>query len=323
MKFLLAIFLVLNIHASDILTKYRLGGIVDIEKQMDIELTKEEYWNKVVKDADTKFGYIESYSNILTCDKSGSTLHLYSQDKNNSFNFRKSYDALTGKLKGDKLKEGDLKTPIGIYEITKKLSKDTNLDPFYGPLAFVTSYPNIYDTYRGKNGSGIWLHGLPIAQEEREEFTRGCIAINNSNIECLDRNIDIQKTILVIDDTKIKQNISKETLASILTQLYSWRYAWKYDDIDAYLNFYSPHFVRNDGMNFEEFKKYKTRVFKKIERKTIVFNDINILPYPSTSNIYQINFKEFYKSDTYRFEGDKTLIIELDENKKIRIITEK
>ena len=322
MKLLLFIFISLNVFASDILTSYRVNGITEIEKQMDQELAKQEYWTEYLKNRDTTFGYIESYSNILTCDKSESTLHLYSLDEKKNFSFKKTYDALTGKIKGDKIKEGDLKTPIGIYSITQKLSKDTKLDPFYGPLAFVTSYPNIYDSYRGKNGSGIWIHGLPT-EESRDEFTRGCIAINNSNIECLDRNIDIDKTILIIGKTKAKQNVSKETLSLILSQLYSWRYAWIYDDIENYISFYSPEFVRNDGMVLEDFKKYKTRVFKKVEKKSIIFNDINILPYPNTSNIYQIHFKEFYKSDTFKFTGYKTLIVQLGENKKISILTEK
>lgn len=321
MKLLLLILISLNIFASDILTNYRINGIVQIEKEMDMELTKREYWDRVITEKDTTFGYIEAYSNVLACDKSTSTLHLYSLDENQSFNFRKTYGAFTGKLKGDKVKEGDLKTPIGIYQITEKLSKETELNPFYGPLAFVTSYPNIYDSYRGKNGSGIWIHGLP--SQDRDEFTRGCIAINNSSIECLDRNIDIEKTILIIDEADVKQNISKDLLSSILSQLYSWRYSWKYDDIDGYLSFYSPEFVRSDGMSLEEFKKYKTRVFKKVEKKTIIFNDINVVPYPNTSNIYQVNFKEFYKSDTFKFSGDKTLIIKIDEDNKISILTEK
>lgn len=321
MKLLLLIFISLNIFASDILTSYRTKGIAQIEKEMDLELTKKEYWDKVVKSKDTTFGYMESYSNILACDKSESTLELYTLDENRSFGYRKSYDAFMGKLKGDKVREGDLKTPIGIYKITQKLSKETKLDPFYGPLAFVTSYPNIYDSYRGKNGSGIWIHGLP--SQDRDEFTRGCIAINNSSIECLDKNIDIDNTILIIDDTKVKQNISKDLLSSILSQLYSWRYSWKYDDIEGYLSFYSPDFARNDGMSLKDFKKYKTRVFKKVEKKTIIFNDINVVPYPNTSNIYQINFKEFYKSDTFKFVGDKILVIEVGEENKISILTEK
>lgn len=320
MKLLLLILISLNVFASNILTSYRVNGVADIEKQMDLELSKEEYWSSYLVTKDTTFGYIESYLNVLACDKSKSTLDLYSTDQNQSFKFKKTYSAFTGKLKGDKTKEGDLKTPVGIYQIVQKLSKETNLDPFYGPFAFVTSYPNLYDSYRGRNGSGIWIHGLP--SEDRDSFTRGCIAINNSSIECLDRNIDISKTLIIINDSTVKTNLSKETLSSILAQLYSWRYAWLYDDIENYLSFYSTQFVRHDGMDIEKFTSYKTRVFKKAEKKTILFNDINVIPYPGNTNIYQITFKEFYKSNSFEFIGNKTLIVEFDKNKKIKILTE-
>jgi murein L,D-transpeptidase YafK len=322
MKLLFLLFISLSTFASDILTDYRLNGISGIEKQMDLELTKNEYWAKYIANKDTTFGYIEAYSNILTCNKEKSSLNLYSLDSNKTFEFKKEYSAFTGKINGDKVKEGDLRTPIGIYKIVQKLSRDGGLDSFYGPLAFVTSYPNTYDIYRGKEGSGIWIHGLPT-KDARDEFTRGCIAINNPNIECLNRNIDITKTLLIISNSKIKKNISKEILTSILSELYSWRYAWLYDDIKNYINFYSPNFIRNDGMKFNEFKNYKTRVFNKVERKAIIFNDINILPYPNGANIYQITFKESYKSDTFEFNGNKTLIVEIDANKKIKILTEK
>ena len=76
-------------------------------------------------------------------------------------------------------------------------------------------------------------------------------------------------------------------------------------------------------MDIKAFKNYKTRVFKKIERKSIIFNDINILPYPNGDNIFQITFKEFYKSDTFEFIGNKTLIVTVDKNNKIKILTEK
>lgn len=322
MKYLLFISMFIsNVLANDILTNYRINGITNIEKQMDLELVKEEYWSSIVEQKDTKFGYIESYSNVLACDKSTSSLEYYSLDANNSFTFKKKHSAYLGKMNGDKTKEGDLKTPIGIYNLVQKLSKETKLDPFYGPVAFVTSYPNIYDTYRGKNGSGIWIHGLP-EQSSRDEFTKGCIAINNSNIECLDKNIDIEKTILIINDTKIKQDVSKKVLTTILSQLYAWRYAWIYDDIENYLSFYSSEFVKDDGMNFEQFKSYKSRIFSKGERKSIIFNNINVIPYPNTTNLYQITFKEFYRSDSFKFTGDKALIVKF-ENNKIQIISEK
>ncbi len=285
---------------------------------MDNELTKIKYWSVQLEDIDTKFGYIESYSNILTCDKSSSTLTLYIKDNNESYRLQKEYNAFTGKIDGDKIKEGDLKTPVGIYDITKKISK---LDSFYGPLAFVTSYPNAYDKYRGKNGSGIWIHGLPTEQE-RDEYTKGCIAIDNPSIECLDRNIEIDKTLLIIKKEESKEEINKETLSSILSELYSWRYSWIYNDIESYLNYYSPEFVRYDGMSYKRFLKYKKRIFQKKEKKEIIFNNVNVLPYPNSSDVYKISFKEQYKSKSFEFSGDKVLIVKFNNN-SLKIITER
>jgi len=324
MKLIILVLIFLNtfVFANDILTSYRINGIDKIEKEMDLELCKKEYWSDYLKNKDTTFGYLESYENILTCNKEESSLNLYSNNKDKKIKFIKEYSAFTGKIKGDKKKEGDLKTPIGIYTIVQKLSKETNLNEFYGPLAFVTSYPNLYDIYRGKDGHGIWIHGLPTKQE-RDSFTRGCIAINNPNIECLNKNIDISKTLLIINSSAVKKNISKDTLASILSQLYTWRYSWLYNDINNYLSFYSSDFQRNDGVKFDSFKTYKTRVFKKVEKKSIVFKSINIIPYPQSDNIFQITFKEFYRSDTFKFIGDKILIVQIGTNNHIKILTEK
>lgn len=321
MKFLVVMALVINLFANDILTSYRLNGIANIEKELDLELIKEEYWSKIVEQSDTKFGFIESYKNILACDKSLSSLEFFSKDEHNKFNFIKKHSAYLGKANGDKLKAGDLKTPIGVYRLIQKLSKDTKLDPFYGPYAFVTSYPNIYDTYQGKSGSGIWIHGLPDSSS-RDEFTKGCIAISNQSMECLNKNLDLDKTLLIINDSKVAQDLSKNIYTTILSQLYAWRYAWRYDEIDNYLSFYANDFIRDDGMNFEQFKSYKSRVFSKNERKSIIFTDINIVPYPSSKNMYYISFREDYRSDSFKFNGEKILIIRLDEN-KMKIITEK
>ncbi len=306
------------LYSNDLLTDYRLNGIKDIEKHMDEELAKTEYWDSYLKNTDNTFGYIESYSNVLTCDKTKSTLCLYVKNEKKTYKLKKEYAAYTGKNKGDKVKEGDLSTPIGIYNITSKIAK---LDPFYGPVAFVTSYPNSYDKYKGRDGHGIWIHGLPT-ETKRDDFTKGCIAINNDNIECLNKNLDINQTLLIINDAEISKNISKTTLSTILAQLYAWRHAWLYNDVDTYLNFYSTDFIRFDGMSYQNFINYKHRIFQKSENKTIIFSNINVLPYPNDSDIYKISFKEYYKSNSFEFTGDKVLMIKLIEN-TIKIITEK
>ncbi|PHQ57101.1 MAG: hypothetical protein COA30_02765 [Sulfurimonas sp.] len=304
--------------SSNALTQYREYGIQNIAKQMDADLASEKYWDAYIQDIDTSFGYIESYKNILVCDKSNSILTLYTKDANQSFVNIKGYSAFTGEVKGDKVREGDLRTPIGVYELLKKLSK---VDSFYGPMAFVTSYPNSYDKYRGKNGSGIWIHGLPLEQE-RDSYTKGCIAINNPSIECLDRHIDIKETILIISEETRQESISKKSLSNVLAQLYAWRYAWLYNDITTYLDFYDDTFLRFDGMNINNFSKYKTRIFKKNETKIILFNGINVIPYPGTKDMYKVTFSEIYKSSSFSFVGDKVLIVKLQDS-KIKIITEK
>ena len=307
------------LFANDItlLTHYRNSGIKNIQKELDQNLADISYWNSYLKNKDTSFGYFESYTNLLICDKSKSKLSLYS-DNNNSYRLKESFNAFTGKVKGDKIKAGDLRTPVGVYNIIKKVKK---VDPFYGPMAFVTSYPNNYDKYKGKTGQGIWIHGLPIEQK-RDSFTKGCIAIGNQCIQSLNKDINITKTILIINEKAVKKNgVKKETFAQLLTNLFTWRYAWIYNDIDKYLSFYAPEFKRFDGMKLKRFKKYKTRIFNKKEHKTIIFKNINIIPYPNTNNIFKITFNEQYKSNSFSFQGNKVLIVKLQDN-SFQIITE-
>ncbi len=303
---------------SQILELYRQNGIETVEKELDKELTKESYWLNIMKDHDTSFGYIEAYNTILVCDKNSSILQVYRFDENGTFVLEKSYQAYTGKNPGDKQYEGDLKTPVGVYTLTQKLQK---VDPFYGPMAFVTSYPNLYDRYLGKDGHGIWIHGLPLNQK-RDAYTKGCIAINNSGLECLDRNIDISKTILLIFENSQVKKVTKQELAKLAAWLYKWRYAWKYNDLQSYLSNYSKDFRRFDGKDFDAFKAYKKAVFAQQAKKSIVFQNINIIPYPNHENLFQITFYEKYKSRNYSFNGPKELIVFHDGN-QTQIITEK
>jgi murein L,D-transpeptidase YafK len=319
MKLFLILLFSFHLFANDLVTNYRLNGIKDIEQQLDLELAKEAYWNDYLKDVNLTFGYLESYNSLLICEKDSASLTLYRKNEKNLFTLIKNYQAYTGKERGDKVREGDLKTPIGIYELTKKIDK---VDSFYGPLAFVTSYPNTYDVYRGKDGSGIWIHGLPTEQE-RDEFTKGCIAINNENIKCLERNISLEETLLIINESKIKRDVALSTYSYLLSQLYAWRYDWIYNNLESYLSFYADEFIRFDGMDLERFKKYKERVFAKSEAKKIIFTNLNVIPYPGQTNTYQITFFEIYTSNSFQFSGQKTLIVRLNSANKMQIITEK
>jgi len=99
-----------------------------------------------------------------------------------------------------KLREGDGRTPMGVYFVNKSLKGQT-LPDLYGAGALTLNYPNAVDLMRGKTGSGIWLHGTPNAQYARAPWaTDGCVVMSNPEMDRLLRLKNVEKTPVVISD---------------------------------------------------------------------------------------------------------------------------
>jgi len=300
---------------NDLVQIYRTQGFDAVKKILEQELTKKEYWDYYLKTQDISNGYYESIQYVMICQKDMQDITLY-DTKNKEKLFSSS--VFTGKVSGDKKKEGDLKTPIGAYQLTNKLTK---LDPFYGPLALTTNYPNRFDKANGKTGHGIWIHGLP-EKEERDEFTKGCIALDNDQIKKLSNSINFKNSVLVISEGKFN-TASKGDIASILSNVFKWREAWKKSDLKTYLSFYDSSFKKSNGQTLKKFKAHKKRIFAKKEKKTIKFSNINVIPYPNDlgKNLYKVVMDEVYKTRSYQFIGKKELYVEI-KNNEFKILTE-
>jgi len=309
-QFLLLI-LFTQILSADLVDIYRSKGIEAVKLELEKELKKKSYWDNYLKDKDIKHGYYESIKYVITTEKDRKRLQLHKL-KNNKFETLMTKDVFVGEVQGDKQKEGDLKTPTGTYDLTTKITK---LDQFYGPMALVTNYPNVFDKAQKKDGYGIWIHGLPY-DNKRDDYTKGCIALENGSLKLLDKNINIENSVLIIGEKNI-QAISKKQISTILSDIYSWKDAWRKSDINGYLSFYNESFKKGNGMGLKKYKKYKKRIFAKNEKKQIDFSNINIMPYPNSLNkiMYKIVMDEDYKTKTYKFEGKKELYIELKNNK--------
>jgi L,D-peptidoglycan transpeptidase YkuD (ErfK/YbiS/YcfS/YnhG family) len=81
-----------------------------------------------------------------------------------------------------KWREGDAKTPLGVYFIQKHLNDDM-LPDLYGSGALTLDYPNPLDKEQKRTGSGIWLHGSPSAQYARPpNATDGCVVLANDDM---------------------------------------------------------------------------------------------------------------------------------------------
>jgi len=84
-------------------------------------------------------------------------------------------------------REGDAKTPIGVYFIQKHLT-DPMLPDLYGSGALTLDYPNPIDKQLKRTGSGIWLHGSPSQQYARPPTaTDGCVVLANDDMTRLIR----------------------------------------------------------------------------------------------------------------------------------------
>lgn len=288
---------------------YRTQGLKAVEALINENFKDINYWSYALSDIDLTNGYYESLKYVIVCQKDMKNMDVYESDtKRKLF----SSPVFTGQNNGDKQIEGDLKTPVGAYLLNQRITK---LDSFYGPLALTTNYPNSYDKALGKTGHGIWIHGLPEDQR-RDEYTQGCIALDNKKIKTLDKTINISNSVLIISENSFPK-AQKDEIALILSKIHQWKEAWKQSDIDKYLSFYSDEFKRANGQNFKAFKKYKTRIFNKKEKKTINFSNINIIPYPNSQNkkLYKVFMDEIYKTKYYKFEGKKELYVEISNNK--------
>ncbi|ECP8551719.1 murein L,D-transpeptidase [Campylobacter jejuni] len=311
----------LMLHASDLVKIYLNQGLDAVGVAIEKELTQKDFWLSEIGDKNISLGYYDDNVAIVLTNKTDKILRVYSYEDGKIRKDFEQKEIITG-LMGDKKIEGDLKTPVGFYELGRKFNPG---DPYYGPFAFATTYPNLLDKVQGKTGGGIWIHGYPLDGSRLDEFkTRGCIALFNNNLEKFAQIVQ-DKKVFVMTEEKEKIRAKKDQIASLLADLFTWKLAWTNSDTNTYLSFYDEQeFKRFDKMKFEQFASMKKSIFSRKEDKKIKFSDINISPYPNLENetMYRISFYEDYYTKNYQFRGDKILYVKIDSKGKMKILAE-
>ncbi|EGG1504756.1 murein L,D-transpeptidase [Campylobacter coli] len=307
--------------ASDLVKIYLNQGLDAVGVAIEKELTNKDFWLDEIGDRNISLGYYNDDVAIVLTNKTDKILRVYSYSDGKIKQDFEQKAIITG-LMGDKQVEGDLKTPVGFYELGRKFNPG---DPYYGPFAFATTYSNLLDKVQGKTGGGIWIHGYPLDGTRLDEFkTRGCIALFNENLEEFAKVVQ-DKKVFAMTEEKEKVRAKKEDIAALLADLFAWKLAWTDSDINTYLNFYDEkQFKRFDKMKFEQFASMKKSIFSRKEDKKIKFSDINISPYPNVENetMYRISFYEDYYTKNYQFKGDKILYVKIDSKGKMKILAE-
>ncbi|WP_417334865.1 L,D-transpeptidase family protein [Halobacteriovorax marinus] len=271
----------------------------------------------------------ENFSHhVVLAEKSTHTLYLFKNENGNPQLVNK-YPMATGKKAGDKLFQGDHRTPEGIYSFTDFLTHQDLLNrhgkqgQIYGVGAFVMNYPNPIDKRNGKTGGGIWLHSTnDETRIDKGLDSRGCVVATNSNLIELSKFIELNRTPMVVvqNITYLEKSTWLSQRGNLNDTLESWLTGWQTENKALYFKSYHPsEFFDKFKGDFSNFKKYKTAVFNNPGKPSIEIEDVSIL---RAKEYAVITFKQIYNSNTVSDVGRKSLYLKQDEFYNWKIVNE-
>ncbi len=232
----------------------------------------------------------------IVVDTQKARLYLY-QNENGTPRFVADYYISHGKLGTDKSREGDKKTPIGVYHVTGSLSR-AKLGDFYGPGAFPISYPNEWDKRNGRNGHGIWLHGTPSDTFSRPpKASDGCVVLANQDFDAISKNLQIGLTPVIISNSIEWLSLDdwQAERSALKKEIEQWRLDWESRDVDRYLKHYSKRF-NADGEDINEWGEHKRRVNTGKSWIKVATNNLSMFRNPGKEEMVVITFDQDYRS---------------------------
>lgn len=256
-------------------------------------------------------------------DLKKSRLYLYENKGEMPPKLIADYYVSMGKNGPIKVKEGDKRTPIGVYFITEFLPP-SKLPDFYGAGAFPIDYPNHWDRRQKKTGYGIWLHGTPLDTYSRPpRASDGCVTLSNPDLERIKPLLDIGDTpVIISNDLTWKDAHEVETEKEQLNlALEQWRSAWESLNVDSYLDFYSEEF-QSKGKKIKKWSTQKRRVNQAKSFIRVGLDKVSIFSYPGQENMAIIKFEQTYESNNYNNNSVKQQYWQQEQDGKWRIIYE-
>ncbi|EHJ48423.1 ErfK/YbiS/YcfS/YnhG family protein [Solidesulfovibrio carbinoliphilus subsp. oakridgensis] len=256
-----------------------------------------------------------SPSRFVAVDKKAQSFALLSRQS--PLRLLAAIPCATGQELGDKFKEGDLKTPEGVYFITRRKTAGLNYE-LYGDLAFPLNFPNPADVVRRKSGHGIWIHGRGHAIIPYE--TQGCVALSTPDIHRVDPELAEGMPVVIADEVRLGGEDTarlRDEARDVVAATVAWGKAWQ-DKSPAFFDFHDPEkFAITEGQPFASFKSHKERLFKALPWIQVTLSDIRALAGPDYWVTY---FVQVYRSPTLISQGVKRLYWQRAADGRFRII---
>ena len=251
-----------------------------------------------------KAGQVPSYvlqfrqdqTHALVVDSKRSRLYVYENDRGRP-RFVADYYVSLGKRGVDKTREGDQKTPIGVYHVTANLPRKKLAD-FYGSGAFPINYPNEWDKRHGRNGHGIWLHGTPSDTFSRPpRASDGCIVLSNIDLDFLSAELQVGLTPVIISEEIqwADSTAQEEERKSLAQAIEAWRTDWETVDTEKYLWHYSTKFQSAD-QSYTQWAAHKRRVNGGKDWIKISLTGMSMFRNPGKDDFVVVSFEQGYRS---------------------------
>ena len=217
----------------------------------------------------------------VVVDKKTNLVHLvhYSLEKNPET--EKTFHATLGLYQGDKEKEGDKKTPEGVY-FFQEFRRPPKLLPKFGNLALTLNYPNPWDKLSKKSGSGIWLHSTDEPDRLTKQFdSLGCVVLSNSELEDIAKAVNYRTSAVTIyeDYLAFSSSLPADHTTKMKDIVLGWAQSWAKKDIDSYMDFYHPSYT-SGGKNWKQLKVYKNALNQRYEKIDVTITNLFIMPHP-------------------------------------------
>ena len=235
----------------------------------------------------------------IVVDSAKSTLYVFEQ-VDGQLRYLKDFYISVGRNGVDKMREGDKRTPLGVYHVRANLPRQ-KLPDFYGSGALPINYPNELDRIEGRTGHGIWLHGVPSDTFARPpQSSDGCVVLANADFDALLPLVQIGLTPVVIAPRIdwVDAGAVEATRASLARAVEAWRRDWEGRDMKAYLRHYSPAFSSGGAArDLAAWSEQKGRVNASKTWVRIGLRNTSMFLDPNRDNLAVVQFDQEYSSN--------------------------
>jgi len=251
---------------------------------------------------------------MIGIDKDSQTFYMFT--RKSPLEVLRKLPCTTGSALGDKMREGDMRTPEGVYFVEEKVPGKLDYG-LYGDHAFSLNYPNPVDRLKGKTGHGIWIHGR--GKQFVSNDTKGCVALTAPDIAALNGHIPPGTPVVIAKKVTWTRDAGPvEPTAHLLAErVRHWASDWR-NKSDRFFDYFQPEkFAQTEGTSFASFKSHKQSIFSRQPWIDVMVDNVRVIQGP---DYWVTTFEQYYRTQDLLSSVGKRFYWQKDKDGAWRIV---